>query len=114
MSKRALILEAASLKHQQCHFPHNPYCEICVRARMRQHSANKKKERHDDGLPPVKGPLERLSVDTMFHHRSREGKMSTYCSFTIRDEYSRCGLGFPRRDRSQSSNYDDLKHFAGV
>merc|ERR1712183_795683 len=40
--------------------------------------------------------------------------MSTYCSFTIRDENSGCGLGFPRRDRSQSSNYDDLKHFAGV
>ena len=55
-SKRQLILEAASAKHQRSHYPHNPFCEICCRAHMRQHSMHCKRERGDDELPPVTAP----------------------------------------------------------
>ena len=50
----------------------------------------------------------------MTHNRSREGKLEHYVNFTIRDEFSGCGLAFPRHERTQASNYTDLKHFVGA
>ena len=39
--------------------------------------------------------------------------MENYVSFTVRDEFSGCGLANPRKTRSKSSNYKDLKCFVG-
>ena len=36
MSKRALILEAASEEHKKAHYPHNPFCDICNRSHRRR------------------------------------------------------------------------------
>ena len=113
MSRRALILEAESLQHKRDHYPHNPFCEICIKAHMKQKSVNRLKEREDDQLPAVKAPLERLSADSMIVQKSREGKHENYVSFTIRDEFSGVGIGCPRVTRSKDSNYNDLKHFVG-
>ena len=88
MSKRALILEAASEKHKKAHYPHNPYCEICDRSHMRQASVNVKKERNDDELPPLTGKLQRLSADHMYMQRSSDGGETEYVGFGVRDEYS--------------------------
>ena len=35
-SKRALIEEAKTLRHRMSHYPHNPYCQECIKANMRQ------------------------------------------------------------------------------
>ena len=47
-SKAALIEEAKSPKHLMNHYPHNPYCEVCVRSHMRQRSFNRTKEKTDE------------------------------------------------------------------
>ena len=36
MSESALRAEAASPAHKLAHYPHNPFCDICIRANMRQ------------------------------------------------------------------------------
>ena len=113
MTKRALIVEAASEEHKRSHFPHNPYCDICVRAHMRQHTMSRKEERKDEELPAVTTLFERISADHMYHERPREDGMVHYISFTIRDEYNGCGIAHPRKTRSQKCNYRDLKRFVG-
>ena len=64
-SKSELIEEAASERHNRSHVPHNPHCEVRVRAHMRQHSTSKKKERDDDEVLAITGPFWRLSADHM-------------------------------------------------
>ena len=39
--------------------------------------------------------------------------MNNYVSFTIRDEFSGCGLACPRKTRTTESNYKDLKRSVG-
>ena len=113
MSKRALILEANSIEHKRDHFPHNPYCEICVRAHMRQRSVSRKKEKTDDLLPAIKKVGERLAADHMIIHKSHSDGSTMNVSLAIRDEYSGAGLACPRRTRSKTNNYNDLKFFVG-
>ena len=88
-SKRQLILEAASAKHQRSHYPHNPFCEICCRAHMRQHSMHCKRERGDDELPPVTAPMQRMSADHVINQRSASSDgaagLEDYVCFSIRD-----------------------------
>ena len=86
MSKRALILEAASEEHKKAHYPHNPFCDICNRSHMRQASVNVKKERKDEDLPPLTGKLQRLSADHMYMQRSSDGGETEYVGFGVRDE----------------------------
>ena len=74
MSKRALILEANSPAHRCSHYPHNPFCEICVRSHMRQKSVARKKEREDDGLVAITLPRQRLSADHMIVEREKSAK----------------------------------------
>ena len=97
MSRRALILEAASLKHKRSHYPHNPFCEICRRAHMRQKSVGRTKGRDDDGLPAVDKPCQRLSADHVILQRSavEQNGVEDYVCFSIRDEFSGCGLMCP-------------------
>ena len=74
---------------------------------------SRKKERKEDELPAVNEPFLRLSADHMYHQRAREGNLVHYVSFTIRDEYSGCGMAYLRKTRSQDQNRLDLKRFAG-
>ena len=39
--------------------------------------------------------------------------MENYVSFTVRDEFSGCGLANPRKTRSMESSYKDLRCFVG-
>ena len=36
MSKESLLRELNTLKHRMCHFPHNPLCDICIKANLKQ------------------------------------------------------------------------------
>ena len=56
MSKSALLAELPSPKHKASHFPHNPYCETCRIANMRQKTFHRRTERADDELPAIKAP----------------------------------------------------------
>ena len=80
---------------------------------MRETTVNMAKDRKDDELPAVTAPLQRLSADHTIHYSTRGGATEDYVSFTIRDEYSGCGLAQPRQTRSKESNYIDLKRFMG-
>ena len=113
MSKRALILEAASLKHKRSHYPHNPYCDICLRSHMRQMSMSQKKERKDDELPAISKCFERISADNMMHQQKRVGSLEYYTSFTVRDEYSGVGIADPKKNRTMETNRLTLKNFVG-
>ena len=75
MSRRELIIEVASIQHRRDHYPHNPYCEICVCAHMRQHSFNRTKEKSDDELPAVTAPRERLSADHIIAQKATDGSL---------------------------------------
>jgi len=113
MSRRELIVEAASIQHKRDHYPHNPYCEICVCAHMRQHSYNRKKDKSDDELPAITAPRERLSADHMIAQRAIDGVLEHSVSFTIRDEWSGAGIAGARRQRTMEQNRLDLKNFVG-
>ena len=63
MSIKELLLELETPLHKVSHYPHNPYCEVCRLAHMRQRSYAHKKEREDDELPKLTGPLQELGVD---------------------------------------------------
>ena len=45
MSVKELLKEAESPLHIVSHYPHNPYCEVCKLAHMRQRSYAHKNER---------------------------------------------------------------------
>ena len=119
MSRRALILEAQSPEHLMAHFPHNPFCEICVRAHMRQRRAARTTPAQDDQLSAVKEPRKVLGADTMIVAKSatdgtRTSASGSSVSFTIRDQYSGMGLGFPQTARTKNDNYKHLKFFVGL
>ena len=45
--------------------------------------------------------------------RVEQNGVEDYVCFSIRDEFSGCGLMCPRTSRSKDMNYSDLKHFTG-
>ena len=57
MGRRDLLLEAASVKHKLAHSPHNPLCEISIRAYMKQRQYANTIEAEDDGLANVTAPV---------------------------------------------------------
>ena len=70
MSVEALKAEAVSPQHLMSHFPHNPYCEVCIEAHMKQRRFARTSERDDDMLGKVCEPCQRLSTDTIIVARS--------------------------------------------
>ena len=120
MSKRQLILEASSPKHLLSHYPHNPYCDVCIRAHMKQRRVHRTTAPSDDGLPCVSGHGEQLSADTIVIARaSGDGVAqaaadgSTY-AFTIRDSFSGMAMAITQRNRTMDSNYAALTYFQGA
>ena len=80
---------------------------------MRKHSVNRKKERKDDMLPPIKICFERVSADHMYNQKDQNGPMHSFVSFTIREMWSGVMMAFPRRSKNQDANRNDLRHFFG-
>ena len=70
MSKEALLAEAKSPEHLLNHHPHNPLCEICCEANMRQKRYHRTTEKDDDQLAGVSEARTQLSSDFIVIARS--------------------------------------------
>ena len=108
MSIRELLKEAATPLHQASHYPHNPMCETCKLAHMRQQSYAHKKDRVDDGLPPLTEPLQQLGVDVLIISKSgtdetRISSSDCIVLMTIRDQYSGQGFTIALPNRTQDA-----------
>ena len=68
--RKWLIAEAQSFRHKASHYPHNPFCETCMRAHMRQQSFKRTGERRDDGLAALTAKNQQLSSDLIIAQRS--------------------------------------------
>ena len=118
MSKRALIAEAKSIHHQTCHFPHNPFCEICIEANMRQMRFARASLRTDDGLKPFYGFLEVLSADSILvsikgDDVKRISASSNSVIHTVRDAFSGMALALQSNTKTSDVFYRFFKHFGG-
>ena len=105
LSKRDLCLECNTLKHKTYHFPHNPYCPICVEANMRQRSFARASEPEDDGLNAFDAPLKRLGADIIVvsissTDQNRVSASSNMVAHTIRDQYSGMATALPSHTKS--------------
>ena len=110
MSRKALMLEATSKNHLIAHHFHNPFCNICIRAHMKQRRYAKKTEAEGDGLTNVTEPLKQLGTDTMIiakaaNDERRSSASNNISIHTIRDEYSGMSYAVPQQTRSVDENY---------
>ena len=69
-TKEFLMEEAQSARHKRSHYPHNPFCNVCVQAHLRQQTFKRRGEKSDDGLPAVIAPLTEIGTDTMIIAKS--------------------------------------------
>ena len=116
------MAEAQSARHKRSHYPHNPFCNVCVQAHLRQQTFKKKGEKGDDGLPAVTEKNQVLSADWFIAQRSASGvtkrgsvkeAIEEYASFGVRDAYSGVGICQPKTSRTKDKCYGDLKGFTG-
>jgi len=119
MSRKALLEEAASIEHRMAHYPHNPLCNVCRTAHMRQRRVARRTDADDDLLSPVTAPRKLLGADHLIVGKSgndctRVSTSGNNTCFIVRDQYSGMGLAFPQKGRNQDSNYRYLKFFVGV
>ena len=118
MSKASLIAEAGTMKHKMSHFPHNPFCEVCVRAHLRQRRYARRSEPSDSGLQPPTKPWQQLSSDDIIIAKSADdstrisasGHTVVHC---ILDTYSGCGIGVPCKHKLADVHYKNFRMFAG-
>jgi len=110
--------EATSARHLMSHYPHNPFCETCRRAHMRQRPFVRSGGRHEeDGLDPVTAPRKMLSTDSIIVAKSLDDRNSSGQGSaninTIRDAFSGMSVAIPNRHRTKEVHSADLKRFAG-
>ena len=119
MSRAALKAEAQTLQHRMSHFPHNPFCQICCRAHMRQRRYARRTDPSDDQLEAPDAPLQQISSDSLIISKSHreDDKLSAAGNatvHTIRDLHSGCSLAVPLREHGQEAMYRNFKFFAGL
>ena len=115
-SRAALKAEAQTVKHKLCHYPHNPYCEVCVRAHMTQQRFARSSNRDDDQLPAFSEALRMIATDHIIVAKSkadarRISASGSTCVHTVRDEYSGLCHVVPQRERTAEANERNLRFF---
>ena len=98
ISQRAVIIEAGSPAHQKTHYPHNPYCSICVESNQIQMRFVKTGDRKDDGLDAVIQPLKMLSSDHLVLCRANsdaDNPEQDIACLTVRDVLSGAVMTYP-------------------
>ena len=120
MSRASLRAEAVSPAHLASHFPHNPYCEICIRAHLKQSRVHKRTPPDDDQMSATTDVGQKLSADHIIIVReansndSRAGAEGESYAFSVRDRYSGIALIFPQNRKTMEENYKALKFFQGA
>ena len=118
MSRQALMAEANTPRHRASHFPHNPYCDTCSRAHLRQRRYDHKGHPEDDQLDPPTAPNEAYSSDSLVISRSHDDETRISSSgnstvHTIRDMFSGMLYGVPLRARTKDNMFKNFKFFSG-
>jgi len=119
MSKKALLQELVSPAHRLSHYPHNPYCEVCIRANMKHRRyAHKANARADDGLDSPTAPLMVRATDVIVISKSSLDKTRATSEghafvHIIRDFYSGACMAYALKAHTRDALFEDLKHFAG-
>ena len=118
LSKRALVLEAQSPLHLVNHYPHNPFCEICLHAHLRHKRSARTTEKSDDGLPPIRRRMQRIACDLIIISKSHEDILRISadghtCALQIRDLWSGFTLTSPLKKAWVPFIKECLKWFVG-
>ena len=106
-----LIAEAASAKHQFTHFPKNPYCRTCQRARMmaphaRSKGGQKRVETHAFG--------DHIIGDHVIIKKNvEEGFTGEQVALVSKDLHTQYRFVYPRQSKDAQSSVDGLNHFIG-
>ena len=106
-----LIAEAASAKHQFTHFPKNPFCRVCQRARMMApHARNK-------------GGQKRIETEVFGDHiigdhviikkNVEEGFRGEQVALVLKDLHTQYRFVYPSQSKDAQSSVDGLNHFIG-
>ena len=106
-----LIAEAASAKHQFTHFPKNPFCRTCQRARMMApHARNK-------------GGQKRIETEMFGDHiigdhviikkNVEEGFRGEQVALVLKDLHTQYRFVYPSQSKDAQSSVDGLNHFIG-
>ena len=106
----ALKVEAVSLRRQMCHYPKNPYCSTCTRAKMRPKLA-----RRNRGIgPPPEHFGEQVTADHIIS-RSKwsEGITGDLDAVLIYDRATRWVDSYPVRSKSADDAYNRFQDFTG-
>ena len=119
MSKKALLQEMVSQSHRLSHYPHNPYCEVCIRANMKHRRyAHKPNQRSEDGIDAPTAPMMVVATDVIVISKSSVDKTRATAEghafiHLVRDFYSGACMAYPIKAHTRDKLYDNLKHFAG-
>ena len=106
-----LLAEAASTQHQYTHFPKNPFCRTCQRARMMAPQARKK------------GGQKRIETEVFGDHIIRdhviikknveEGFRGEQVALVLKDLHTQYRHVYPSQSKDSQSCVDGLNHFIG-
>ena len=106
-----LIAEASSAKHQFTHFPKNPYCRTCQRARMmaphaRRRGGQKRVETQEFG--------DHIIGDHVIIKKNvEEGFRGEQGALVLKDLHSQYRFVYPSQSKDAQSCVDALNHFIG-
>ena len=106
-----LLAEAASTQHQHTHFPKNPFCRTCQRARMMAPQARKK------------GGQKRIETEVFGDHiigdhviikkNVEEGFRGEQVALVLKDLHTQYRYVYPSQSKDSQSCVDGLNHFIG-
>ena len=106
-----LLAEAASTQHQYTHFPKNPFCGTCQRARMMAPQARKK------------GGQKRIETEVFGDHiigdhviikkNVEEGFRGEQVALVLKDLHTQYRYVYPSQSKDSQSCVDGLNHFIG-
>ena len=116
MSPRALIIEASSKEHQKTHYPHNPYCSICVESNQTQMRFARSGDRKDDMLDAVIAILKMLSADHLVICKAKadsDSPDSDIAVLTVRDTFSGIVMTYPGEEKDAKETVIAYNHFVG-
>ena len=107
--KRSLRQEATSLNHLLRHKPRNPYCEACVRGKMKGHRKFKGSFKNSASFWG-----QHLTADHITSQKENMlGVTGDRDALVVKDLYSGLKHLYPTADKSAKTTEASLRHFIG-